>query len=262
MERKDNLHIHYTDVGNGQPIVFIHGWNADSTVFDFVSRSLLEYRCISYDARGHGDSDAVDNGVSMKVLAEDLAWLIESLDLECPVLAGWSMGAATIFEYVKRFGCSNLKKIILIDMSPKIVNDDVWKLGLCQGAYRIEDYFRDMTVQYENFEKFFDSNMLVSHTMPAPDAPSKSRKKDYYTLTALWHAMCMADYRDMLPKIEVPTAVFYGDPGDKYSPVTAYYLQKTISGQVDMVPFYDCGHDLMFQEPEKFAAEVKKFLEK
>lgn len=261
MVTKDGLRLHYSDSGKGQPVVFIHGWNADSLVFEPVCRTLQKYRCIAYDARGHGDSDRVKNGISMKVLAQDLKELIDFLRLEEPILVGWSMGAATIFEYISRYGCNNLKKIVLIDMSPKIVNDENWQLGLCQGEYKIEHYFRDMTVQYEQFESFFDSELMTVHTILSPDSPGKGTSKDYYSLTALWHAMCMADYREELKKIVVPTAVFYGDPGDKYSPQTAKYLEEHIPAEVKLVPFYGCGHDLMFQKPEKFAEELEKYLE-
>lgn len=114
-----------------KPIVFTHGWTCNHGFFKKqVSKLTEKYKVITYDLRGHGDSERPENGLTMGRLAKDLKNLIDYLQLKNVTVAGWSMGTTIILEYVRQFGCENLSNICFIDMTPKVVADFQWKMGL------------------------------------------------------------------------------------------------------------------------------------
>lgn len=135
---EDNVNLYYEDQGKGKPIVLIHGWSCSRHHFSKQKSELLKsYRVISYDLRGHGDSGRVEHGHTMTQFAKDLKDLVDYLGLEDVSFVGWSMGTHIIWEYVKNYGCENVSKLCFIDMTPKLLTDEEWKLGLF-GNYEHE----------------------------------------------------------------------------------------------------------------------------
>lgn len=128
----------YVEVqGNGQPILFIPGWTMTSQFFNKQTDFFKEnYQVITYDPRSHGKSTKTEIGNTYKVHAQDLAVLIQKLNLDELILVGWSSGCATIYEYVKQFGTSHLSKLVFIDEPPKWVGDT--KTEWVYGSF--EDY--------------------------------------------------------------------------------------------------------------------------
>ncbi len=262
LEMPEGFRLYCEDTGEGIPVVFLHGWNSTHEVFDEAVSTLDGCRCISYDCRGHGRSGAPDNGTTLDALADDLHRVIEQCRVENVVLVGWSMGAATIWRYVRRYGCEGLAHIVLIDMSPMVLNDEEWRLGLWQGEYRFQDYMDDMTVEFTDFSKFATTTLWRKYELQTEaQEPETMENRNYHVLTALWHSMMVTDCRDDLERIVVDTDVFYGDPGDKYKPETAYWVAEHIPGRTRLVPFYGCGHGLIWQDASKFIAELKRVIE-
>ena len=154
----DGVQLYYQSKGEGKPIVFVHGWSADHTSFEPTFEALSKnYRVISYDLRGHGLSEKPQHGLTLNRFAKDLEELMEFLDLRDITLAGHSMGASITFEYVKTFGISRLNSVTLLDMTPKLVNDQTWNLGLFHGKYGIEDTLKDLTTIFGNLKEFASS---------------------------------------------------------------------------------------------------------
>lgn len=253
--------IYCEDDGDGTPIVFLHGWNSTHEVFRETISGLQKCRCIAYDCCGHGKSEAPVNGITLDSLADDLHEIITFFKLDNVVLVGWSMGAATIWRYIHRYGCDRLAHLVLIDMSPKVLNDSEWKLGLWQGNYFFQDYLNDMTVEFTDFSKFATSSMWKKYDLktgvPEPDT---MKNDNYHVLTALWHSMMVTDCRDDLKEIEVAVDIFFGEPGDKYLPQTAVYLSENIPSKTNLVPFYGCGHGLIWQDAPKFLLELQRVI--
>ena len=138
---KNGMKLYYQDFGSGQPVILMHGWTSSHKIYsEPVKRLNKKARCIIYDHRGHGGSrDADQETVTMETLASDLNELIEGLSLSKVTLVGWSMGAGTAMTYIRNFGCSALRHVVLCDMTPRQINDTEWKLGLYQGKYTKED---------------------------------------------------------------------------------------------------------------------------
>ena len=119
----DGIKIFYKDWGNGQPIVFSHGWPLSSDDWDaqlmfFVNRG---YRVIAHDRRGHGRSSQTSDGHDMDHYAQDLAALTTHLDLKDAVHIGHSTGGGEVARYVARYGAKRVAKAVLISSVPPIM---------------------------------------------------------------------------------------------------------------------------------------------
>ena len=119
----DGTQIYYKDWGSGQPIVFSHGWplSADAWEDQMVFLGLHGYRCIAHDRRGHGRSTQPWDGNEMDTYADDLAALVEALDLTGAVHVGHSTGGGEVARYIGRHGTKRVAKAVLIGAVPPLM---------------------------------------------------------------------------------------------------------------------------------------------
>src|SRR5690349_9848410 len=110
----DGVEIFYKDWGSGQPVVMAHGWPLNSDSWEAQQLHLADngFRAIAHDRRGHGRSSQVWNGNDMDHYADDLAALIEALDLRDVILVGFSTGGGEVTRYIGRHGSARVAKLI------------------------------------------------------------------------------------------------------------------------------------------------------
>ncbi len=120
---KDGVSLYYKDWGAGQPVVFSHGWPLSSDAWEDQMSFLgaRGYRCIAHDRRGHGRSDQPWNGNEMDTYADDLATLVEALDLKDAIHVGHSTGGGEVARYIGRHGTKRVKKAVLISSVPPLM---------------------------------------------------------------------------------------------------------------------------------------------
>ncbi len=122
-ENSQDIEIYYKDWGSGQPIVFSHGWplSADAWEDQMFYLASRGYRCVAHDRRGHGRSSQPWNGNEMDTYADDLAKLVEALDLKNAIHVGHSTGGGEVARYIGRHGTKRVAKAVLIGAVPPLM---------------------------------------------------------------------------------------------------------------------------------------------
>ena len=260
----DNTKIYYNLQGHGKPIIFIHGYAASMGVFRIPQKILSkEYLALSCDLRGHGMSRVSMVEVNLDILAGDLYELLTHLKLTDVTVVGWSMGGSVIFEYISKYGCENLERIVLVDTGPKLVNTHDWKLGLYNGIYDEEDakvaldlMMESWSGYSENFMKNMAPNLDEKQLRIAVASMEENVPKH---MISMWKDLVSKDYRNILEEISVPTMIIMGGKSNLYSRATGEYLKENIKNS-NLLIFEECGHLLVQENPTGFSRAIKNFI--
>lgn len=225
----DGTKIYYKDWGQGQPIVFSHGWplTADSWEAQMFFLANHGYRCIAHDRRGHGRSSQPWAGNEMNTYADDLATLIETLDLQNAVLFGFSTGGGEVARYIGRHGTGRVAKAGLISAVPPLM----LKTAANPGGLPVEvfDGIRagslvDRSQLYKDLASgpFFGFNR--------PGAKVSQGMIDWFWLQGMMgghkntydcvKAFSETDFTADLAKFDIPTLIIHGDD-DQVVPIDA-----------------------------------------
>src|SRR3954451_18272046 len=116
LSTSDNTTLFYTDWGEGEPVVFVHAWALNSDMWTYQMPDLVgnNLRCIAYDRRGHGRSDRPAQGYDYDTFADDLAALVERLDLREITFVGHSQGCGDVLRYLSRHGDERTESVVLL----------------------------------------------------------------------------------------------------------------------------------------------------
>ena len=282
----DGVRLHYSLSGTGKPVVLLHGLTASSLFFQKqIPEFSRHFQVIAPDLRGHGKSNTRDDHLTMARLAADLKQLLETLHIDKASLAGWSMGAHVIFEFIKNYTCAAIDKMIIIDMAPRLMKNDDWSYGLPgifsrkPGDFGHEDNLYLLSVMLNDWEAYSkvvarrilnkslynekmefnaDADFMGKDDLPWLDREAKQNKA--WVIAAFWIAMATQDYRPVLKDITVPCLMTYGDESNYYPPENYSYMREQIPLS-RVVEFKGCGHALHIQAPELFNRTVIQFLQ-
>ncbi|HRK77146.1 MAG TPA: alpha/beta hydrolase [Thiobacillus sp.] len=266
---QDGTQIYYKDWGAGQPVVFSHGWplSADSWEAQMLFLAGNGYRCIAHDRRGHGRSSQPWNGNEMDTFADDLAALIETLDLQDVVLIGFSMGGGEVARYIGRHGTQRLAKAALISAVPPLMLKTVANPGglpiekfdeIRQGA------LADRSQLYLDIAggPFFGANrpgakvsqgMIDSFWLQGMQAGHKN------TFDCI-KAFSETDFTDDLKKFDVPTLIIHGDD-DQIVPIGAAALSSSKLVKNAILKIYPgAPHGLADTHKDQLNADLLAFL--
>lgn len=254
--------LYYEDHGSGQPIVFIHGVWMSSRFFEPQYTALSsQFRVIAFDLRGHGRSSHTPAGHTVASYARDLHAFLRGLDLQDVVLAGWSMGAFVIWDYVKQFGTDGLKGTIVIDESASDFKWQDWPYGFADLPA-----LTGMLETVQTSRPDFVNALIGLMFKNAPDAAAQQWMFDEITrlpesiATAILFNQTVQDYRPVLAQVNVPTLLCFGRD-EKLIPVAAgEHLQQELP-QARLVVFEESSHCPFMEEPERFNQEVARFVQ-
>jgi len=216
---KDGTEIFFKDWGQGQPIVFSHGWPLSSDDWDGQMLYFLHqgFRVIAHDRRGHGRSAQSANGHDMDTYADDLLALAESLDLKDAIHVGHSTGGGEVARYLGRHGSGRVAKAVLIGAVPPLMlktaaNPQGVPMEAFDGiragvAGNRAEFYRDITLPFYGYNR--------------PDAKVSQGIRDHWWAQGMSgsihaHYECVkafseTDFTEDLKKIDVPTLVMHGD---------------------------------------------------
>jgi len=265
---KDGKKLFYRDIGSGDiTVIMMHGWTSDSSMYRVTAELLKDKaRFIIYDHRGHsGSKDAGGADVTMETLASDLNEIITGLGLTNIILLGWSMGAGVAMNYVKMFGCSAIRHLVLCDMTPKQLSDSEWKLGLDKGTYTKEKMEADKERDFLSLYKDFSIAAAPKYKRVPGFLFKKGLKKkledcDITTLTALSQSMKLQDNRDFIEKVDVPLTYFYADPGSIFLPELEKWYRENCKTEFESVRF-EGTHLFISDDPDTFTNKVSLLIE-
>src|SRR5712675_849825 len=218
-ENSDDIEIYYEDHGTGQPVVLIHGYPLNGHSWEKQERVLLAegYRVITYDRRGFGKSSQPAVGYDYDTFAADLNTLLEHLDLRDAVLAGHSMGTGEVTRYLGRYGSERVAKGVLISPIPPYLlqtgdNPDGVPQALFDGFAAAAR--ADTPAWMKGFLDTFYNVDTLRGTLISDQAWQASWNLAV-TASATAAVACIGtwttDFRDDLPKIDVPVLVMQGD---------------------------------------------------
>ena len=167
VETKDGVQLHVKDAGKGRPVVLIHGWPLTGDMWEYQSLALLEagYRVITYDRRGFGQSGHPLDGYNYDTFADDLAAVLDKLDIQGATLVGFSMGGGEVARYLSKYGTTRVAKAALISsVVPYLLKDDSNPDGVDQSVFEdIKKQIRkDRFAFLQTFSKMFYGVGMVS----------------------------------------------------------------------------------------------------
>lgn len=264
----DGAKMYYEEYGQGDPIVMIHGWPASHSFFKRNILSLSRnYRVITPDLRGFGNSSKILSGHSIVQYGRDLQQLFQHLRLEKIHLAGWSMGGPVVLSYYEQFEKEGrIASLALLDSDPYPFSQENWNVhGMKQKRW---EALGDMLISYEqNKDEFLQSfcKKFFKNLNPTKEEESWMLREMLKTPVAIGSAaysdFCISDFARTLPFIHVPVAVF-GCDSAVYS--QGVYMAQKLAEKIPKgvaLPMEDAGHALFYEKSEEFNHLYLKFLD-
>jgi len=262
------IEIYFEDHGSGDPVVLIHGYPLNGSSWERQERELLAagHRVIRYDRRGFGKSSQPTVGYDYDTFAADLNTLLEHLDVNNAVLAGFSMGTGEVTRYLSTYGSTRVRKAALLGAippfllktpdNPEGVDGQVFegiKAAIVKDRYA---YFQDFLNNFYNVHKLMPERISERAWQASFNVAVGSSPHATYACVDTW----LTDFRPDLAKIDVPTLVIHGTE-DRILPfeATAARLPALVDG-LQLVEVEGGPHNIGWTHPEIVNPDLLDFI--
>lgn len=262
----DHYKLYYEEYGveHAESIVFVHGHGGRLQYFKHQLEGLQDkYHVIAYDLRGHGASDKTVKNLDMLRLGKDLHELIAYLGLKNPTLVGWSLGSNVVLADLMQYGYDNVRSVVTIDNSPKMINDEDWNYGAFGNLREALDFWENAMKGWKEYASGF---------VPIFFGEGSRNEEDYEfaletypdntndTMMPLLISNNMIDFRPALKNMKVPYMITYGTRPSFYAPETIFgIVNECIPGC--RVEGFDGGHTAFLQDWENFNRVLDDFIQ-
>jgi non-heme chloroperoxidase len=265
---KDGTRIFYKDWGQGQPVLFSHGWPLSADAWDGQMLFLGQrgFRVIAHDRRSHGRSDQTWDGNHMDQYADDLAELIVALDLRNIVMVGHSTGGGEVAHYIGRHGTSRVAKAVLAGaVPPLMLQGETNPEGTPLAAF---DAIRKGV--FDNRAQFYKDLTVPFYGYNRAGAQISEGVRESFWLQGMLGGIkgqydCIkqfseVDYTKDLKKMDVPTLIVHGDD-DQIVPIAAAALRSAkIAPQATLKVYPGAPHGLPTTHQDQFNADLLAFI--
>ncbi|MBO9621239.1 MAG: alpha/beta hydrolase [Sphingomonas sp.] len=265
---RDGTRLYYKDWGKGRPVVFAHGWPLNSDMWENQMMFLASqgYRVIAHDRRGFGRSDQPWDGYDHDSFSDDLAELIEHLDLRDVTLVGYAMGGGEVTRYVGRHGSDRVRSVVLIGATtpklgqsedypsgvPQIVFDNVRSGLLADRAEFVRGFARLFFGADRDGADISEGSLMHVQQL----ALMASLKASHDSVTAC----AETDYREDIAGFDVPVLIVHGEL-DAFVPFDATARQAIALFPNARLEIYEgAPHGLLFTHKERLNADLLGFL--
>jgi len=259
-----NVRLHVTDIGEGKPLILIHGWPLSDAMYEYQYQYFVDrgVRVVGITLRGFGKSSKPYGKYDYGVFAADIKVVLEKLEINDAVLGGFSMGGAISIYFASHYKNEHISKLALFGAAAPIWTQRLdFPFNLTpEAAQDLIDLSRTNRPKlYENFASLFPAN----DTAISPGMTS-------WLATINWEASPLAatqclvalkdtDLRLQLSEINIPTVIFHGRHDKICDFQLAEQMHQGIRGS-KLIPFDNSGHALFIEEQEKFNQELEKFI--
>jgi pimeloyl-ACP methyl ester carboxylesterase len=254
VETDDGASLFYVDWGAGKPVLFTQAWALNGDIWEYQLTELVDQglRCIAYDRRGHGRSTDPGRGYDYDRLADDLAALINQLDLADVTLVGFSMGNGEAVRYLQRHGSARIARLLMVSTIPPQSDGSLFN-GMIAALKQDRPAFFANGVT-----AFTGGHAAVSPAMTEWVIAQFMRASPKGTIECM-RAISRGDFRADMRAVTVPTLIVHGDK-DQVNP-----LEKTAKKATELIPgcklkvYEEAPHGLVITHRDRLARDILAF---
>lgn len=258
------VELHFWEKGEGTPLVFIPGLTFSGEIFKAqVEHFAADYRVIAIDPRGQGYSSKTVDGNDYLTHGQDLAALIDTLDLKDAVLIGWSTGNLDTWSYIQQFGKDKLRGVVTIDMSPLPLSPDPtwWTEGTIEELSAVASQLLRTPEGSRAFFSEYATDIMVQHKMEPEELEyllDISGRTPYWICKALFCDAIFSNFLDTAKDVgaTMPSLMFIAE---HWQDVAKPFVETQLPGYETYVMG---GHLMFYEYPEKWNSVLEGFLQK